>query len=330
MIELLSCEKLINPQIDFLLYLQNLRICHFSMLDNLFLSITIMGEMWLPTVVCAIVYWCFDIKTGIYLFSLSSFNVFFAQLFKMLACVYRPWILSDKIQPVEKAVALAAGYSFPSGHSAQASSLFGGLAFLLRKKILVSILLVILVFIVGFSRMWLGVHTPQDVVIGLIIGFSLVFIFDYIINWAELNKNRYLYLALGTDILIAFIIIYICYFNCYPIDYVNGILLVSPRMSIQASILCYGFVAGVLNGVYISRRFPFFNPNQYTPKNKLIISLIGSAFIIAMFKLYINPLFCEPNNFKIVFMIPFLSGIFITSIYPYIFEKLIKFTKKAH
>lgn len=321
MIEFLSDKSWLAPQIDFLLFLQNIRTTNFPMFDNLFLSITKIGEFWVPALVSAIVYWVIDMKAGIYLFSLSSYNVFVAQIFKMVACVYRPWVLSDKIQPVKKALALAFGYSFPSGHSAQAASLLGGLAFLIREKLLASILLVALVFAVGFSRMWLGVHTPQDVIVGLLIGFSLVFILNYVINWAEENKNRYLYLIGITNFMVLLILLYICYFNSYPVDYINGEILVNPYSSIKATVWCYGYVCGILNGAFLCRRYFPFDTKLLNLKTKFLKAALGSLFLIVLMKFSMIFLTGEGYNFKVAFIIPFLCGLFVTAIYPYVFDK---------
>ncbi len=330
MIEFLSNSNWINPQIDFLLALQNIRNVHFGMFDNLFLSITIIGEFWLPALICAIIYWCIDVKSGIFMFSLSCYNVLLSQLFKMIACVYRPWVLSDKMQPVKKALTLAIGYSFPSGHSAQASALLGGLAFLLRKKILFSILLVLFVFLVGFSRLWLGVHTPQDVIVGLLIGFFLVFILNYVINWAEKNKTRYLYLMGVTNIAILVILIYICYFNSYPIDYVNGKLLVNPYSSIKATVWCYGYIGGILNGIFLCRKFFPFEVNSLSLKTKFLKGIVGGTCLILLFKLSMLFLTTACYSFKIVFLAPFLCGFFITAIYPYLFSKVVEIINKFY
>ena len=130
MIDCLSNPAWINPQTDFLLFLQQYRIGHLEMFDKFFLSITVFGEFWLPTLICAIVYWCIDFRAGIYLFTLESFNIFLAHLFKMLACVYRPWILDSNIKPSALAVPYAKGYSFDTvrplrrgqGHRGQAAA----------------------------------------------------------------------------------------------------------------------------------------------------------------------------------------------------------------
>ena len=77
MIEILSNSEWIRPQIDFLVYLQNIKINCPDILDKFFLSVTIFGEFWLPTLICAIVYWCIDFKAGLYLFSLAGYSKIF-------------------------------------------------------------------------------------------------------------------------------------------------------------------------------------------------------------------------------------------------------------
>ena len=101
----------INPQIDFLLWIQNIRLHVGTGLDLFFLKATMFGEFFLSTLLISVIYWCIDSRAGVYLFSLNSISLMFSQLFKMMACVYRPWILNDKIKPVEAAMRFASGYS---------------------------------------------------------------------------------------------------------------------------------------------------------------------------------------------------------------------------
>lgn len=329
MIECLSNPSWINPQIDFLLFLQNLRVGHFEIFDKFFLSITVFGEFWLPTLVCAIVYWCFDSKAGLYLFSLLGINSMLTHFFKMIACVYRPWVLSDKIHPSELAVPFAKGYSFPSGHSSMSSAVLGGLAYVLRHKIIFCLLLVCTVLLVGFSRLWLGVHTPQDVIVGLTIGFSLVFIINKIINWAEKNPNRYLWLALWANIAIIFIVVYIRYFNNYRIDYVSGEMLVNPKHAIHSTTAIYGYILGILNGSFLCRRFFPFSPQKTTLKNRVIIGLIGVIFVIILLKFAVEKAFMSDIPLRYIFPTLFVVGLFITLIYPIIFRFLDKNTAES-
>ena len=322
MIEFLSNSEWLTPQINFLLFLQNIRTEHFEMFNKFFLSVTILGEHWFPTLVCAIIYWCFDSKAGMYLFSLCSINAVLLHLFKMIACVYRPWILSDKIHPVPEAVTYAKGYSFPSGHSAMSSSVFGGIAWTTRNKKILAICLVLLVLLVGFSRMWLGVHTPQDVIVGLTIGFSLVFVMHYLINWAEKDINRYLYILLFINIFMAAALAYICYFIHYPMDYVDGKLLVNPDKSIYTAVLCYGYAAGLINGCLLCRRFFPFEAKEGGVRARIVRGVIGAIFILIILKSVVLHLFSNYCDYKIAFALPFFSGILITGVYPYIFSHI--------
>lgn len=324
MIDCLSNPSWLNPQIDFLLFLQNIRIAQPEFIDKLFLSITIFGEFWLPTLICAIVYWCIDFKAGLYLFTLEGFNSVITHFLKMLACVYRPWVLSNKIHPSKLAVPFAKGYSFPSGHSAMSSSVLGGTAFILRRKPIICILLICLILLIGFSRLWLGVHTPQDVVCGLLIGLASIFIVDRIINYAEKRQNRYLILAFILNITVALILLYICRFNTYRTDYVSGELLVNPAKSIYSTVVIYGFLLGLLNGAFLCRRFFPFDPHKTTIKNRITIGIIGSIFIVAGLKNIVGYIIMNELPTKIVFLAMFITGLFITLLYPIIFKSIDK------
>jgi membrane-associated phospholipid phosphatase len=322
MIDCLSNSNWINPQIDCLLFLQNLRIGHLECLDKFFLSITILGEFWLPTLICAIAYWCIDFRAGVYLFTLEGFNVLITHFFKMLACVYRPWILSENIHPSKLAVPFATCYSFPSGHSAMTASVVGGTAFLLRKRRFICIALILLILVVGFSRLWLGVHTPQDVICGLLTGFILIFAVNSLVNWAEKDSNRYLYIAGIVNILAVIALVYIKFFNTYRIDYVDGELLVNPQKSMYSTLIAYGFALGIINGLSLCRRFFPFNPKEYSVKKRILIGLIGSIMLILLLKYIL--LYIVVNVLPLRFTVPivFLLGLFVTLIYPMIFIRI--------
>ena len=323
MIDCLSNPDWINPQIDCLLFLQNIRIGLSDIYDKFFLSITIFGEFWLPTLICAITYWCIDFKAGVYLFTLDGFNVLLAHFFKMLACVYRPWVLSDKIQPSALAVPYAKGYSFPSGHSAMSSSVLGGVAYLVRKKLLICLLLIGLILLIGFSRMWLGVHTPQDVVCGLLIGLVLIFAVNRIINWAEKDQNRYYILLCIVNVLAILALVYVFFFNSYRIDYLPcGDLLVDPHKLKYVTAIAYGYSLGVINGCFLCRIFSPYNPKEVTIKTRVIRGLVGTIALMIMLKFVLEYIIMNYIGVKPAMLILFIVGIFITLVYPLIFIKI--------
>ena len=72
-------------------------------------------------------------------------------------------------------------YSFPSGHAASATAIYGALAFLLvrragwTRRVAVGASAVLVVAVIGFSRLYLGVHYLSDVLAGFCVGASWLF-----------------------------------------------------------------------------------------------------------------------------------------------------------
>ena len=88
-------------------------------------------------------------------------------------------------------------YSFPSGHALGAFCFFGVLAWLItarlqkrQPKILVWTLATLLIFFIGFSRIYLGVHFPSDVVAGFISGFVWVFTVGFCDFWLKRRTDE--------------------------------------------------------------------------------------------------------------------------------------------
>ena len=86
----------------------------------------------------------------------------------------------DFLDPVIQAV----GYSFPSGHTTNATVAYGVLGVLVARmpwpaaiRVAIDIVLGAIVFGVGLSRVWLGVHYPTDVVAGWLLGGTIVLIY---------------------------------------------------------------------------------------------------------------------------------------------------------
>jgi len=321
--EFLTSSDWLNPQIDYLLFLQNLREQSGGIFDSAFLSLTKLGELLFPTLAMCIVYWCIDFRAGMYLFAVNNFTLIFAQLFKSMACIYRPWVLSDKIHPSALAIKHAGGYSFPSGHSMMASSVWGAMAYWVRKKPLLCGFFVFITLLVAFSRNYLGVHTPQDVVIGLLTGYIFVFVFDKIINWCEKDLNRYIYLLIFANIFAISVLFYIVT-KSYPMDYIDGKLLANPQKAISIAVMYIGWILGILNGVFLCRRFFPFDAKKGTVPAKIVRALIGIVTSCVLFSIIEKYIFTNLVSYKISMIITFCVGFYMTAIYPLIFSKLFK------
>lgn len=147
---------------EFLYLLEKIRI---PGLNELMLAVTTLGEETAFLVAALIVFWCVDKKTGYYVMSVGFLGTMANQIAKLACRVPRPWVLDPDFTILEQAREAATGYSFPSGHTQSAVGTFGCLAVTAEKKWWRN-LCVLLAVLVGFSRMYVGVHTPSDVLVG--------------------------------------------------------------------------------------------------------------------------------------------------------------------
>lgn len=142
-------------------------------LDTLFELATMLGEEMVFIFAIAFLLWCSSKRRGFAIFSSLFTSLVGMNLLKAAVKAPRPFQTFPHI--AGKRVATATGYSFPSGHTTGAASFYSSVAVSYRKRWL-SITCAILIFIVGLSRMYLGVHWPIDVFAGLALGITVTFV----------------------------------------------------------------------------------------------------------------------------------------------------------
>ncbi|MBQ8639522.1 MAG: phosphatase PAP2 family protein [Lachnospiraceae bacterium] len=145
-------------------------------LDSFFSLITHLGSETLFIAAAIVIFWCVSKKNGYYLMTVGFFGTLINQFLKLVCRVPRPWVRDPQFTIVESAREGATGYSFPSGHTQNAVTVLGCPARTTKNRVLRAVCLV-LILLTGLSRMYLGVHTPLDVCVSLVIGALLVFVF---------------------------------------------------------------------------------------------------------------------------------------------------------
>ncbi len=243
--------------LDYLLALQNFRVSTGDLFTPLMEWVSDLAISFWPLAALCLVYWVVSKRIGTSLFFAYNASYLINGFLKLTACVYRPWIRDAAIIPAGDAITTATGYSFPSGHATIATAIYGGGAVQLWKRRglrIAAVALIALLLVTMFSRNYLGVHTPQDVIVGFGVTLAVVLVAPRVMAWAEEPvRNRDLKFVAGGVILVALLLVYITV-KPYPLDYVDGVLLVDPEDMMPDTFFAAGGMLGFLIGWLVERR----------------------------------------------------------------------------
>ena len=188
---------------EFLRLLEGLRTPFF---DELMAAVTYCGNEIVFMVVALILFWCVSKRQGCYLLLTGLYATVLVQAAKPIFCIPRPWVIDPGFTIVEAARADAGGFSFPSGHAQNISGTLGAL-FLARKEKWLRTLCVVLIVLVCFSRMYLGVHTPLDVLVGAGIGLlCAAVLFRFCRDDAVFARSFKALFAIGIGLTLAYLL----------------------------------------------------------------------------------------------------------------------------
>lgn len=300
---------------DFLKMLVNYR----TPFGNLFFqSITLIAqELFVVMIICWL-YWCQNKKCAYTLGFTYFISGLFVQGLKITFRIPRPWILDSSFQPVSSAVPAATGYSFPSGHTQSGTALFSTLG-MNSAKFSRKFLCFLLIILIGFSRLYLGVHTPKDVltsmILTLIISVMVFFFLSPILTNPAFRKHITATLFAG------------CFFLSFYAGFLYIEETVDPKMAVDAlKAASAGF--GFAVGYYIERTYIQFTlPEE--KKEKALRFLAGLISIIVLMLIFQ----CTIKKFLIGNILSyFLLILWIVAGYPAVFqryaEKNINFNRK--
>lgn len=256
--------------------------------DMFFTALTMMGEDLFVVGICSWIYWCKDKIKGKYiaysLFTSMMVNNIVKDIFKLPRPIGEVGIISKRVET-------ATGYSFPSGHTQVTTSLWTSLS-ILKDKLWLYVISVIVVLLVGTSRLYLGVHYPKDVLAGIVLGVIIPLICGYIF---EKFRNEFL-VSIITLAILSFGFI----FGASD-DYCK----------------VFGLFLGATIGFYMESKINFKIPET---TGKKIFRFIVGIVLLAVIKLSLDMIM--PDN-KISHILRYcVIGTFGLGIYPLIFKKM--------
>ena len=310
-----------NMDIAYLLWLQEIRNAISDALTPFMEAVSLFAITYL-VIIPALIYWCVNKKNGLYIISSFSLTVAFNAVLKLTVCAYRPWIRDPRILPAGDAITTATGYSFPSGHTAKATPIYGAIAVTTWKKYRwIAVASIVLILITGLSRNYLGVHTPQDVVVAMLEGSVFLFAVNRLFIYLEKHPEQENWFLIA-GIILGFAAI--CYITLkqYPMDYVDGKLLVDPKSMMKDGYGDIGTFIGFCAGRFIEKNLIKYEPRLTV--NSFASGLAGSVILFFMIQLMGSPLKNLLGLNWGSFVNKFLIMLFILVIWPLVMKAVQK------
>lgn len=256
---------------EFLWFLEQFRN---PVTNSIFQFFTFFGEELVVIGVVCLLFWCIDKKLALRMGLAYFISGLLVQFLKIFFCIPRPWLLDSNFKPVGTAIETATGYSFPSGHSQSAASLWGVFAGSMKKK-WYKIGFIAIALCTGFSRMFLGVHTPKDVAVGLFIGFLGAFLVCNHKTESFVEQNKAI-----ISVVFGLLSVALIAFSAYQIS--SGAVNEKEGMDCcKAAGAGFGFAISW----YIEERFIDWNPKQFfgdKNKKKIIVFIVGLAVALLL------------------------------------------------
>ena len=169
----------INKIYSFDNYIYNIVKVDNNLLTCLYKFVTLFSSPFMIILICFLSFFI-DKKYG-FLISTNAVLIFLFNYFLKLFFA-RP-------RPYDLMMIFESGYSFPSGHAMLSLAFYGFIIFLIDRinldksfKVILKIFLGIFIFLIGMSRIYLGVHYPSDVCAGFTISGAYLIVYISIVD----------------------------------------------------------------------------------------------------------------------------------------------------
>ena len=255
---------------DFLYMLESIRM---PILNEFMLLITNLGDEITFLVIALVLFWCVDKRSGYFLLTVGFVGTLANQFMKLHFRVPRPWVIDENFTILEEARETASGYSFPSGHTQSSVGTFGAIAVITNRKVS-RFVAVVIAILVPFSRMYIGVHTPLDVLVAAIMAVALICLLKPIVF--ESNDK---FLPILLVAMIALTIAFLMYVECnsFPADIDQHNL----ASGIKNAYTLLGAVLGLIVVYYVDKKYINFSTDAIWWAQILKV-LVGLLLVLAV------------------------------------------------
>jgi hypothetical protein len=287
-------------------------------LTTLMSFFTLFGEQVIPLLVICFLYWCVDKRAAVF----AALNLFMGltinQALKAVFHVSRPWLLDSRVVPEESALNAATGYSFPSGHTANAISAYGAVALYYKKRPL-TWLCAVVIALVAVSRLYLGVHTPQDVLGSLLIGGALLFASMRVLRWMDKGSFQERAVCVGGIAVAALLAVLTSGMSAH---------LTEGKSLLMDAYKASGGSVGFFTALYFERTRIRFQENA-APSRQLV-KFFGGLFLVALLlagaKYPLNALLGEAAGGFVRYMLVAFTAV---AGWPFLFTRFLKEKRAA-
>lgn len=289
--------------------------------DFFFSAITNLGDEVFFLALAITFFWCVNKRQGYYILMTGVIGAVVNQWLKIIFRIPRPWIntglttVGDPIADLN-----ATGYSFPSGHTQNIAGTLGCIGRYNRQR-WVKILSAVVIALVAFSRLYLGVHTPLDVGVSLVIAAILVFSFYFIFRTEEACEKYLTYAITGSVI---FSIGFILYVFLIPESGFNAEEIENLMHARENAATLIGCLLGLFVVYPLDKHYIKFETEGrwYAQLIKLGIGLSVNLAIMKLLKQpLVNLLGMYPGRIVRYFLIVMFSGVIWPMTFKY-FKKL--------
>ena len=291
-------------------------------LDKLMGLVTNLGGEAVFIVAAIIVFWCLNKSCGYYMMTVGFAGTIINQFLKLWFRIPRPWVKDPNFTIVESARAEATGYSFPSGHTQNAFAVFGAPARFFKNTAL-RIIFILLIALTAFSRMYVGVHTPLDVGVSLIVGTILVFVIYPFFRDMDKSPKK-VYIIFGIFIVLAAAFVAFVELYDFPAD-IDAENYASGLKNAYMILFC---AIGLMLTFFIDTKYVRF-PTQAVWWAQIIKVVVGLAILLALKSVLKAPLLALFGGHSVAHGVRyFIVILFAGIVWPMTFKFFAKLGKK--